>query len=404
MISAVSATAAATAPPQTLVVTRTFLPNAGGIEDYVYSRCIQASTQVAVLSASCPGDRTFDQQQPFPIHRWPTLPLPPLKRVSALIKQILYMLWELIETLRLYARYRYTAIEWCHGYDFPILLLLTYLLPVRFTLYLHGNDLLCPLRNWLFRLLFQLTLNRMDNVVCNSHFTETSLKKQFEITAPTCVINPIVRPEKFEPLPTPDATADIRRRYGIPPTAIVLLSVGRLVPRKGFDTVIKLLPRLRETGLDIHYLICGKGSQLPDLQTLVAQLALTDCVHFAGYVPDYQLAAHYTTCDIFTLPTFFDTSAQSIEGYGIVYAEAGYFGKPVVACNVGGVTDAVIHQENGLLVSPERPDEILEAIACLCQDAALRAQLGRQGQALAMGKTMPFDSLYSAQEKALPCH
>ncbi|MEO1396871.1 MAG: glycosyltransferase family 4 protein [Cyanobacteria bacterium J06634_5] len=385
---------ASSGTPKILVVTRTFLPAAGGIEDYVYSRCLQEPDNVAVLSAACPGDKSFDAQQTFPVYRWPMPPLPKVKGLTGILKQIIYLIWEFIQVIRLTVRDRYAVVEWCHGYDFLSLLLISYLLPVRCCLYLHGNDLLCPLRNPLLRSLFALTLNRMDRVVCNSHFTQGYLKTHFKLSVPTVVINPTVRPEKFGELPTVEATQQLRQTYSIPAEAIILLSVGRLVPRKGFETIIALMPELIEQGLDIHYLICGKGKQKSELVSLTAQLGLTERVHFAGYVPDSQLAAHYLACDIFALPTFFNASDQSIEGYGIVYAEAGYFGKPVIACDVGGVADAVKHNENGLMISPNHPEELPKAIRQLCQDPELRARLGKRGRALAL-RDQSFKDLYA---------
>lgn len=389
------------ASPDILVMTRTFLPDAGGIEDYVYTRCLQDPKRTVVLTAGCKGDDAFDAEQPFSIHRWAELPPLKLGALDSILKQILYMFWELVGAIRLYGKYRYRSIEWCHGYDFPVLLLLSYLLPIRCFMYLHGNDLLCPLQNPVLRLLFAWTLRRMDAIVCNSSFTKSYLQKHFELSIPIYVVNPTVRTEKFGPAQNTSTLdkSSIRQTYGIPEQSIVLLSVGRLVPRKGFDTVIKLLPKLLEANIDVHYLICGKGKQQEQLKALTKQLDLANRVHFAGYVPDDQLASHYEACDIFTLLTFFNESAKSIEGYGIVYTEAGYFGKPVVACRVGGVVDAVKDNENGLLVAPDNPEEILEALIKLCQDSELREQLGAQGKVFA-SQGVSYDFITPRQEAA----
>jgi phosphatidylinositol alpha-1,6-mannosyltransferase len=94
--------------------------------------------------------------------------------------------------------------------------------------------------------------------------------------------------------------------------------------------------------------------------------------------------------------TFFDTQRSSIEGFGIVYAEAGYFGKPVIASRIGGVGDAVHHEENGLLVNPDSPEEISQALTRLCQDNELRQKLGNKGKELAKRKT-PHSILYKVK-------
>jgi phosphatidylinositol alpha-1,6-mannosyltransferase len=385
------------ASPDILVISRTFLPKEGGIEEYAYNRCLQDPERVVVLAASCPGDEAFDREQPFPVHRWPAPALAGSGKLGSILKQVFNMVWSFVLAIGLYFRYRYQYIEWCHGYDFPSLLLLSYLLPVRSFIYLHGNDLLCPLRNPLLRSLFEWTLRRTQGIVCNSSFTRDYLKTHFQVDTPTHVINPTVRPEKFgvggRREQAHNLRSQVRLAHGIPDTATVILSVGRLVQRKGFDRVIENLPLLLAEGLDVHYLICGRGPMESELKSLTSRLGVEKRVHFAGYVPDEELAGYYAACDLFAMLTFFDTKAASIEGFGIVYLEAGYFSKPVIASRVGGVVDAVRHEESGILVDPESAQEISQALHRLCADQQLRERLGRKGQELANRKTL-HESLY----------
>jgi glycosyltransferase involved in cell wall biosynthesis len=268
---------------------------------------------------------------------------------------------------------------------------LSYLLPIKFFIYLHGNDILCPLKNSLFRWLFKITLQRAQGVVCNSTFTRDYLNSHLQFNTPTYIINPTVRPEKFglkieSQTQLVNLQKQVRQNYNISETAVVILSVGRLVKRKGFDRVIEQLPQLIAQGLDVHYIICGRGAMEAELKTLVEKLQLQQRVHFAGFVPDNKLAAYYIACDIFAMLTFYDSQAASIEGFGIVYAEAGYFGKPVIASRVGGVVDAVHHQENGILVDPNSSEELFVALNKLCQDEQLRQQLGTKGREFAQRK------------------
>ncbi|NEQ85069.1 MAG: glycosyltransferase family 4 protein [Moorea sp. SIO2I5] len=374
-----------------LVVCRTFPPNEGGIEEYAYNRCLQDPERIIVLSAGCPGDRDFDKMQSFPVHRWFLPSFAQGRGIANLFRQIFNMIWSLVLAVKLYFRYRYHYIEWGHGYDFPALLVLSYLLPVRCFVYLHGNDLLCPLKNPALRFLFALTLKRCAGIVCNSTFTKEYLQEHFSPNTPAYVINPTVRPSKFNfagNKETLDSLGkQVRQTHNIPETAVVILSVGRLVPRKGFARVIEYLPQLLKENLDVHYLVCGRGPMLSELKELASQLAVDKRVHFAGFVSDQQLAAYYSTCDIFSLLTFFNTKAASIEGFGIVYLEAGYFGKPVIASRVGGVVDAVRHQETGLLVNPESSEETFQALLQLCQDQELRERLGQKGRQLATNQT-----------------
>lgn len=381
-----------TSSPDILVISRTLLPKEGGIEEYIYNRCLQDPERVIVLAGGCAGDKNFDKNQPFAVYRWQFPKYLNIVFFGSFLKQIIYMFWEFALAIKLYFRYRYSYIEWGHGYDFPVLLLLTYLFPARCFIYLHGNDILCPLGNPLLRKLFELTLNRLSKIVCNSSFTRDYLTANLKINTPIDVINPAVRPEKFAEVVTENNLHDLRNRvrntYKIPPESIIILSVGRLVPRKGFDKVIEILPSLLAEGFDIHYIICGRGVMESDLKALAHRKEVIDKVHFAGYVPDKELAGYYAACDLFAMLTFFDSKAASIEGFGIVYKEAGYFGKPVIASRVGGVTDAVLNAENGFLVNVNSFDETLQAFICLCSDENLRYQLGKKGRELANRKTL----------------
>lgn len=385
--------------PKILVVSRTFLPKEGGIEEYVYNRCLQDPDQVVVLAADCPGADVFDQAQPFPVYRWPNPEALNSSLIGKIAKQVFSIFWSFVMSLRLYQKYRYRYIEWGHGYDFISLLMLGYLLPIQYFIYLHGNDLLCPLRNFLFKFVFRKTLQKSEAVVCNSSFTKEYLAENFSVSSPIYVINPTVRATKFGLLPgeyvSPTSGQAVRQRYGITNEAILILSVGRLVKRKGFDRVIRQLPKLTEQGLDVHYLICGRGAMEAELRKLAERLDVADRVHFAGYVSDEELANYYTACDVFAMLTFFDTNAASIEGFGIVYLEAGYFGKPVIASRVGGVVDAVHHLENGLLVEPSSSTDLLSAFSQLCEDAALRQRLGKTGRRLAT-RQPSYQALYQS--------
>ena len=337
------------------------------------------------------GDGDFDRTQPFPIYRWSVLDWLPKNQFGAWLGQIVSLPNLLCMAFKLYARYGYRYIEWGHGYDALALFILRYFLPVKCIIYLHGHDLICTLNNFLLRWIFHKTLRRIHGVVCNSNFTQEYLQKHLSYSLKTYVINPCVRPEKFGQAAQKNnweiLRQEIRQQFAIAESAIFVLTVGRLIRRKGFDRAIRLLPQLLNEGIDIHYVICGRGPQQSELQSLIQKLAISDRVHFAGYVPDHHLAGYYAACDIFTMLTYFDSNVDSIEGFGIVYAEAGFFGKPVLASDVGGVRDAVHHNQNGLLVHSQDSSEALQALRRLCLNRELRERLGEQGRMLAKRQT-----------------
>ena len=380
-----------TASPDILVISHLFLPKKAVVGEYLYNRCLQDPERVVVLAAGCSGDQVFDQAQKFPVYRWPNYRYWLGRFMGSFLQPVIDLVCSFFLAIKLYFRYHYRYIEWGHVYEFPALLLLSYILPIRFFIYLHGSDILDAVQNPLWRSLFKLTLRRAEGIVCNSYVTQDYLRQTFRLQTPTHVIQPIVRPEKFgvehNPGNLDHLRQSVREAHNIPKTAIVILSVGRLIKHKSFDRVIENLPLLLNVGVDVHYILCGQGPCEPALKNLAQRLRVDKRVHFTGYVPDHELGGYYAACDLFAMLNLLDTEAY-IEGFGIVYLEASYFGKPVIASRLGSVIDIVRHQENGLLVNPKSGYEVFQAFKRLCHDQPLREQLGRKGKELARRRTL----------------
>ncbi|WP_414526511.1 glycosyltransferase family 4 protein [Nodularia chucula] len=376
-----------TTSPDILVISQFFLPKKAVIGEYLYNRCLQDPERVVVLAAGCAGDQIFDQEQQFPVYRW----LNSRYWLGGCLQPMMDFVCSFLLAIKLYFRYHYRYIEWGHGYHFPVLLLLSYILPIRFFIHLHGSDILNTLHNPLWRSLLKLTLTRAAGIVCNSYVTQDYLRKTFRLQTPTHVIQPVVRPEKFGLDKNQGNFDDLRQRvrqaYNIPETSIVILSVGRLIKQKRFQQVIENLPLLLTNGIDVHYILCGQGKWETPLKNLAQRLRVDKRVHFTGYIPDSELAGYYAACDLFAMLTSLDNQ-EYIQGFGIVYLEASYFGKPVIASRLGSVIDIVRHEENGILVNSQSGYEVFQAFKRLCNDKQLREKLGRKGKELARRKTL----------------
>jgi len=161
------------------------------------------------------------------------------------------------------------------------------------------------------------------------------------------------------------------------PTGKTLLSVARLIERKGVDTVIRALPRL---DADIRYRVVGTGPDLARLQRLAYDLGLVDRVCFVGRLDAADLEREYAACSAFVLPARRTADAER-EGYGLVYFEAAAWGRPVIAGRSGGEIDAVVDGETGLLVDGASVDAVADAIASLLGDVSLMQRLGAAGRA-----------------------
>jgi glycosyltransferase involved in cell wall biosynthesis len=170
-------------------------------------------------------------------------------------------------------------------------------------------------------------------------------------------------------------------RAGLRDGKIVVLTVGRLHPRKGQLLTLQALqilpPELRAR---IEYWVVGGQSKGGYETTLrAAAAALPDLsVRFFGSMPDEELASIYERADIFAMTSV--NLDRSVEGFGLVYLEAAAHGLPVVAHDVGGVSEAVIDGVTGLLVPPHRPVQLAAAFEKLIHDEPLRRRLGAAGR------------------------
>lgn len=181
-------------------------------------------------------------------------------------------------------------------------------------------------------------------------------------------------PERFRPV---DASA-LRERLGLAQRR-VLLTIARLVARKGIDSVLRALPAVRRAVPDVAYVVCGDGPERERLEGLARELGVLDLVRFAGGVPDEELAEWYCAGDVFVMPS--RSEPPDVEGFGIVFLEAGACERPVVAARAGGVPDAVAEGVSGLLVTPGDVDELAAKLVDLLRDPARAAELGRNGRA-----------------------
>lgn len=177
----------------------------------------------------------------------------------------------------------------------------------------------------------------------------------------------------------PDVDGSAVRARLASPGELVLLSVGRLQRRKGQDLAIRALPLLSDS-LRVRYVIVGEGAERPRLEALTRELGVADRVLFAGAVDDADLPGLYAACDVFLLPNRVDDDGD-FEGFGIVFSEAAATGRPSIGGRSGGVPEAVLDGETGLLVSGTDPGELADAIRRLAASPELRERLGSAGRA-----------------------
>lgn len=247
--------------------------------------------------------------------------------------------------------------------------------PFKYTVFLHGMDFSFALRTKRKAYLMNKSLARADKIVCaNSYVADLLLKWRPEFSSKIIIINPGIQ----DLVITPDVL--LREKYRSV-GKIILLSLGRLVKRKGIDQVIKALALLdEEKSNNLLYLVAGTGEAEMYLKELASKIKTK--VIFTGEVTDIEKWALLDLCDIFIMPA--REIDGDFEGFGIVYLEANLCAKPVIAGRSGGVSDAVSHNESGLLVDPENIEDIKNAIIKLLENKEERERLGLAGRQRAL--------------------
>jgi phosphatidylinositol alpha-1,6-mannosyltransferase len=219
-------------------------------------------------------------------------------------------------------------------------------------------------------------LRHANWVLANSDNTKDTLKNLIGVDPQNIIIAyPTVDAERF----FPDSNDyNLRHSIGLDTKKKLILSVGRLQPRKGFDNVIRALPLLINEGLDVEYALIGIGEELEPLQQLAKELGVINRVHFLEHVSYEDLPRWYNTCDLFAMPNR-DINGDS-EGFGLVFLEAAACEKPAIAGNAGGTGSAVVDGETGLRIDGEDIAEIVNAIVYVLRHPAEAKVMGNKAR------------------------
>lgn len=333
------------------MVSDKFAPHPGGTAVVMSNWCLRwPSEQVRVVTHKPEGWRSWEA--PFAIRRvgrWP--------RLRALSQ------W-----LGLWLR----AFQECRAFR-PDLIHLgqitgtSYFAPftgLPYVVHLHGEELVIGRRSRLYR----WVLRQAAGVTVNSSFTR-GLLADFGYRGPVLHVEPAVDSQFF----VPGDQAAARRRLGLS-EGPVLLTVARLVERKGHRLVLDLLPRLRAAYPGLTWLVVGEGPlRLPPTEGLV----------LLGRVDENCLRSCYQAADLFVHPNRALPNGD-VEGFGIVFREAGACGLAVLGGNSGGVPDAVEHGRTGYLVDEGTLEGRLRE---LLDDPARAREMGRNGRELACRRT-----------------
>jgi phosphatidylinositol alpha-1,6-mannosyltransferase len=173
----------------------------------------------------------------------------------------------------------------------------------------------------------------------------------------------------------------LRKKMGIHDEKVIL-TLARVIERKGHEQVIQALVRIREAVPKVKYVIAGPWDEryYRDLQRLIQKLDLKPAVQFTGYLETDTLADYYNLCDVYVMLSRTLKSTGDTEGFGITYLEANACEKPVIGGRSGGVEDAIVDGETGFLVDPMDTRAISDILIRLLKDPELAGRIGKQGR------------------------
>ena len=218
----------------------------------------------------------------------------------------------------------------------------------------------------------------VDHLTYLGEFTRQAISKALSRKSATEMVKIAPGIDTAHFIPQPDAMQK-RKELGLQDKKIII-SVGRLVHRKGQDNLIQAMPAVLKKIPSAHLLLVGEGPYRKHLEKLVTKSSLEQNVTFAGRIMYDKLPSYLSAADLFAMPSRSRFFGLEVEGLGIVYLEASACGIPVVAGNSGGAPDAVLEGVTGLCVDGTNIEQITAAIVEICSDAERASHMGAAGR------------------------
>lgn len=352
--------------PKILLVTLDFPPLTGGVARYLSSVCYNLPASDLVVAANIHKDaNVFDNTVNYKIIRCQMLK-PKLK------PQWLGCIWDFYKIIK-----KQKINHIIVGNVLPLGTVIYYLqkiLKFKYSVIVHGMDVALAMQiKRKAKMAFKI-YNKADVIFANSEFSKQLVVKQGIKAEKVMVINPGVDliDEEINIIDNWQQQHNLANKQ-------ILFSLARLVERKGFDNTLKALPAVLKQYPDLVYVIAGDGPYKSELEKIINDLNLQESVLMVGRVSEEQKHNWLQVADIFVMPSR-QIDDYDIEGFGIVYLEANFFAKPVIGGNSGGVAEAVLDNQTGLLCDPNSVEDIASKIIDLLANPAKAEMLGKNGQ------------------------
>ena len=365
-----------------LLVTNDFPPKLGGIQSYLWEFWRRLPpTDVTVLTTRHEGATEWDAEQPYRVVRSRSrvlLPTPALgHQIDALADEVGAALVVLDPALPL----GLVGPHLRHPYGLVV----------------HGAEVTVPGRLPGTHFALRRVLRGAGVVISAGGYPLAEAERAAGRALPAVNIPPGVDVERFHPFNEADRVVT-RDAHGLPADKPVVLGISRLVPRKGFDTLLRASGRLAGEGHELVVAIAGSGRDRGRLERIASEAHAP--ARFLGRVDDAALPSLYGAADVFAMLCRNRWAGLEQEGFGIVFLEAAAAGVPQVAGASGGAAEAVLDRETGLVVDPPDVDATARALASLLDDDARRVAMGARARERAVAE-YSYDVLVARLQAAL---
>ncbi len=354
-----------------LLVTNDFPPKVGGIQSYLWELWRRLPPErVVVATTPHAGDREFDACQPFRIVRMDDRVLLPRPKVARQVRSLAAEVGAGLVIL---------------DPAFPLGVIGPHL-GCRYAVIVHGAEITVPGRLPGSRTLMRRVLREAAHVVAGGGYPSQEARRVAGDDLSLSLVPPGVDLQRFSPCDDV-ARAKARADAGLPVGGRLVLGLSRLVPRKGFDALVRAAARLAPGRPDLVVAIAGTGRDRARLERLAASTHAP--VRFLGLVPDERVPGLMGAADVFAVPCRTRWCGLEQEGFGMVFLEAAACGVAQVAGRSGGAPEAVADGRTGTVVDrPRDPAAVAAALVPLLDDPDLRR---RQGTAARLRVEAEFD-------------
>lgn len=346
----------------------------GTVVYYHHIHQVFGPTDVVIMTSAVSDSKVFDMAQPYEVCRThllaPTaLELPPVRKALDLVlltvKLLFRVLRDRVRVVHIGQMYPMAVVGW----------LLSRLTGCAFIITVLGEELTCMPADGSFRdRMVRFALRRASRVVTISYFTQRVLEENGVPSERIVLIPPGVDSGKCQSAsPRPPAGLEYLSK------SPYLLTVGRLTPRKGHDVALQAFSRVLREETALHYVVAGSGEDEARLKSVIKEMGIADKVHLLSEASDDVVAWLYQHCKLFLSPNRTLPNGDT-EGFGIVFLEAGYWGKAVIGGRAGGVIDAVDDGVTGLLVDGTKVDDVVDALQRLLKNPQMAERMGAAGR------------------------